>query len=69
MQVRAAAGLHPPRGVAACKPRRGAALGPDALRRHLALSTNLIVKITNLAGLDSCAPGGRAGAAASVAPS
>ena len=61
MQVRAAAGATPNAPhFNGRKPRRAALtrLAP-ARRRHLALSTNLIGKITALAGLDSYDPGGR----------
>ena len=62
-------GLRATRGAAACNPRRAAlTCGAPRARRHLALSTNLIVKISNLAGLDSCAPGGRGVAPARNAP-
>ena len=61
MQVRAAAvNAAYARRFGSRKPRRAALTRrPPARRRHLALSTNLIVKITALAGLDSCAPGAR----------
>ena len=46
------------RTVAPGRTRFAARRSPGAplARRHLALSTNLINKISNLAGMDSCAP-------------
>ena len=35
---------------------RGSLAASRARRRHLALSTNLISKISHLAGMDSCVP-------------
>ena len=51
-------GLRRTRRPAPANPAaRRSLAAPPARRRHLALSTNLISKISNLAGMDSCAPG------------